>query len=270
LKAPPVSTVKSLEDNKVVPPKSMDVALATPKTGVTRVGEVFITKVVPVPVCEAIAVALPTEVIGPVRLALVVTVAAFPVIEPTIELVTSRSVNHPLVTLVPVSPNDPVMIVFPLTVRSVAVVVARDVVPVTTVFVDVLFVNTAVLATVAPILVLLIVPPEIVRSSANSESLQSNPSVPPEIAPLSTVPEELIVKSLSRYESVILVPFHVPEITVPSVELAVTTRFVDVLLVKIAVDGVLAPIGVLLILPPEIVRSSSYICIRDYISIPGS
>ena len=49
-----------------------------PKSGVMSVGEVFITKVLPVPVCEATAVALPTEVMGPVRLALVVTVAALP------------------------------------------------------------------------------------------------------------------------------------------------------------------------------------------------
>ena len=40
------------------------------------VGAVFITKVVPVPVCEAIEVALPTLVIGPVRLAFVTTVVA--------------------------------------------------------------------------------------------------------------------------------------------------------------------------------------------------
>ena len=54
----------------------MLVAVATPNTGVTRVGEVFITKVVPVPVCKAIEVALPTDVIGPVRFAFVVTVSA--------------------------------------------------------------------------------------------------------------------------------------------------------------------------------------------------
>ena len=57
----------------------MVVALATPKTGVTKVGEVFITKVVPVPVCAATEVALPTDVIGPVKFALVVT---FPAVKP--------------------------------------------------------------------------------------------------------------------------------------------------------------------------------------------
>ena len=36
------------------------VTLATPKVGVTNVGLVFITKVEPVPVCEAMTVALPT------------------------------------------------------------------------------------------------------------------------------------------------------------------------------------------------------------------
>jgi hypothetical protein len=43
-----------------------------------KVGEALITNVLPVPVCEAILVVFPTEVIGPDRFALVVTVAAFP------------------------------------------------------------------------------------------------------------------------------------------------------------------------------------------------
>lgn len=45
-----------------------------PIFGVTNVGEVDITKVVPVPVCEAMLVALPIDVIGPVKFALVVAV----------------------------------------------------------------------------------------------------------------------------------------------------------------------------------------------------
>jgi hypothetical protein len=44
--------------------------------GVTSVGEVFITNVDPVPVCDATLVALPTLVIGPVKFAFVVTVDA--------------------------------------------------------------------------------------------------------------------------------------------------------------------------------------------------
>ena len=51
-------------------------ALGVPNAGVTKVGDVFITNVVPVPVCEAIEVAFPEDVIGPVRLAFVVTVPA--------------------------------------------------------------------------------------------------------------------------------------------------------------------------------------------------
>lgn len=51
-------------------------AEATPIFGVTRVGDVSTTNLVPVPVCDAIEVALPTEVIGPVKLALVVTLPA--------------------------------------------------------------------------------------------------------------------------------------------------------------------------------------------------
>jgi hypothetical protein len=56
----------------------MVVAMATPMFGVVKAGLVCITKVLPVPVCEATDVAFPTEVIGPVKFALVVTVAAFP------------------------------------------------------------------------------------------------------------------------------------------------------------------------------------------------
>src|SRR3989338_189872 len=78
--------------------------------GVVKVGLACITKVVPVPVCAAILVALPTEVIGPVRLALVVTVAALPVIEPAMALVTSKSVNQPFVRRAPVEPSEPVIV----------------------------------------------------------------------------------------------------------------------------------------------------------------
>ena len=59
-----------------------DVALATPKVGVTSVGEVFITNLVPVPVCEVTEVVFPDDEIGPERFALVVTVEAFPVKAP--------------------------------------------------------------------------------------------------------------------------------------------------------------------------------------------
>ena len=51
-------------------------AEGVPMFGVTSVGEVSTTNFVPVPVCEAIDVALPTDVIGPVRFAFVVTVPA--------------------------------------------------------------------------------------------------------------------------------------------------------------------------------------------------
>ena len=42
-------------------------AEGVPRSGVTSVGDVFITNVVPVPVCDATDVASPTLVIGPVR-----------------------------------------------------------------------------------------------------------------------------------------------------------------------------------------------------------
>lgn len=56
-----------------------EVPVATPITGVVKVGLVCTTNVVPVPVWAAMEVALPTEVMGPVRLALVVT---FPAVNP--------------------------------------------------------------------------------------------------------------------------------------------------------------------------------------------
>ena len=53
-----------------------DAPVAAPMFGVISVQLVFITKVLPVPVWAATEVALPILVIGPVRLALVVTVPA--------------------------------------------------------------------------------------------------------------------------------------------------------------------------------------------------
>lgn len=48
-------------------PSPNDVPSATPMLGVVKVGEFCTTNVVPVPVCEAMDVAVPTEVIGPVK-----------------------------------------------------------------------------------------------------------------------------------------------------------------------------------------------------------
>ena len=47
------------------------VADAIPIVGVTKVGLVFMTKVDPVPVCDATEVAFPELVIGPVKFALI-------------------------------------------------------------------------------------------------------------------------------------------------------------------------------------------------------
>src|SRR4051812_12210706 len=57
-------------------------------------------------------------------------------------------------------------------------------------------------------------------------------------------------------------PFHVPEVTVPSRELPETAKFVVVAFVEVEfvntpVDGVVAPIGELSIVPPEIVILSA-------------
>src|ERR1700723_1129724 len=53
--------------------RTSEVPVAAPIAGVVSVGLACITNVVPVPVCAATAVAFPVLVIGPVRLALVVT-----------------------------------------------------------------------------------------------------------------------------------------------------------------------------------------------------
>ena len=86
----------------------MLVAVATPKTGVTNVGEADIAKVVPVPVWLAMLVALPTDVIGPVKLALVVTVAALPVHEPELPLTlpVTLPVNGPEKPVAVITPAD--------------------------------------------------------------------------------------------------------------------------------------------------------------------
>jgi hypothetical protein len=68
-------------ESTAVPPIIRGTVADVVMVGVMTVGEVSTTNFVPVPVCEAMLVALPTEVIGPVRFALVVTVAALPVVD---------------------------------------------------------------------------------------------------------------------------------------------------------------------------------------------
>ena len=84
--APTVCAVKAMltacalvKINGVAAEVAREVAEATPRVGVTRVGLVFITNVEPVPVWAPVEVALPDEVMTPVRLALVVT---FPAVNP--------------------------------------------------------------------------------------------------------------------------------------------------------------------------------------------
>lgn len=79
--AVPVATVDTTTGALKFPVVVKLVPVATPMFGVIRVGEVAMTKVLPVPVWDATLVAFPTEVIGPVKLAFVSTldaVAAFP------------------------------------------------------------------------------------------------------------------------------------------------------------------------------------------------
>ena len=70
-----------------------DVAVATPIVGVTNVGEVSTTNFVPVPVCEAIDVAFPALVIGPVKLAFVVAVTVGLATSPKFESAVTTSPN---------------------------------------------------------------------------------------------------------------------------------------------------------------------------------
>ena len=85
------------------------VAVATPIFGVTKVGEVSTTNLVPVPVCEAIDVALPEEVMTPVRLASVVTVAALPVMFVWSPVLTPEMVEVPVTARVGVLEPERVM-----------------------------------------------------------------------------------------------------------------------------------------------------------------
>jgi hypothetical protein len=107
-------------------PASVGAVHAAPViVGVAIVGLVSITNVLPVPVCEATAVALPVEVIGPVRFAFVVTVpdvseAAVPLALVSVMLdgVPPAPLNR---TGAPAEPT--------LTARAVATPVPRPVIP---------------------------------------------------------------------------------------------------------------------------------------------
>jgi hypothetical protein len=74
--AVPVATVEIKTGAEIFPVVVRLVPVAAPIFGVINVGDVSMTNFVPVPVCDATAVAFPTLVIGPVKLASVVTVEA--------------------------------------------------------------------------------------------------------------------------------------------------------------------------------------------------
>jgi hypothetical protein len=103
-------------------------------TGVVIVGEPLTTNVDPVPVCEAMDVALPTDVITPVRFAFVTTVAAFPtLVTPPVKLAfvttvaalptdVTPPVRFALVTTVAALPTEvtpPVKLAFVVTLPAV-------------------------------------------------------------------------------------------------------------------------------------------------------
>ena len=100
------------------------VPVATPSTGVVNVGDACMTNVLPVPVCAATEVAFPIDVIGPVKLALVTTVAAklpvpLPVTPPVNVIVWSP-------VLVPLTVASPEMVSMRLALLSVTVRVLSD------------------------------------------------------------------------------------------------------------------------------------------------
>jgi hypothetical protein len=74
--AVPVATVEIKTGAEIFPVVVRLVPVAAPIFGVINVGDVSMTNFVPVPVCDATEVAFPTLVIGPVKLASVVTVEA--------------------------------------------------------------------------------------------------------------------------------------------------------------------------------------------------
>jgi hypothetical protein len=76
--AVPIATVDTNTLPDTLPVVAKLVPVAAPMFGVIKVGESSTTNFVPIPVFDAIDVALPTLVIGPVRFALVTTVVALP------------------------------------------------------------------------------------------------------------------------------------------------------------------------------------------------
>ena len=128
-----------------------------PSAGLIRVGDVFITNVLPVPVCAATAVALPVLVIGPVRLAFVVTVPAVNPAAVPVRFVATPDDGVPSAGLIRTGFVDS-------TVLPVPVEAATPVPPLVTgngVVADNV-VNAPAAGVVPPMAVLLIVPPEIV------------------------------------------------------------------------------------------------------------
>ena len=125
--------------------------------------------------------------------------------------------------------------------------------------VEVTFVNTPVFGVVAPMAVLLMVPPLIVRASVTMPSVME--LFGREMAPVT-----------ARFVLVVLVPVAFVQVSPEKAGAFATIRFVnrpvvakksvlvalvDVTVVKIAVLGEVAPIAVLLMVPPEMVRASA-------------
>ena len=107
------------------------VPVAAPITGVTRVGEVSITNLEPVPVCKATEVAFPILVIGPVKFALVVTL---PVVNPAavpVIFVPTRAEGVPKAGVTKVGEVDNTVLPVPVAVVTPVPPFATGKVPVT-------------------------------------------------------------------------------------------------------------------------------------------
>lgn len=236
-----------------------EVAVAAPIFGVTSVGEVSITNLVPVPVWEAIAVAFPVDVIGPVKFALVATVVAVAAL-PDILIPAVPALIFAGVKLVkdapetaPKEPDHVPDVIVPTEVRDDATTFDARVVPVSV---------PAAAATVigdAPVKVT----PLIAAPGVNADAVEAFPV---------NAPTKVVAVAVVNVAAVGVTPPMTTLLSVPptmagdvnsllvSVCVAVSVQIVSLLIVPDAADkevkapeeGVILPINVLSIVPPVI------------------
>jgi hypothetical protein len=104
-----------------------------PRAGLVKLGLACITKVLPVPVCAVTEVALPDEVIGPVRFALVVTLEAVKAVAVPVMFVPTNADGVPSAGVTRVGLFDSTTFVVPVEVVTPVPPLATGKVPVTVV-----------------------------------------------------------------------------------------------------------------------------------------